>query len=125
MLQPMCNSANSPPSCTLLWLPTQVARSVEYVQSGTSALQDAKQLQKSTRKWMCCGIITLLIVAAIIVIFVVKPWQLAAVKNNNQSTGSAPAPAPSGRRLLLLQGPVGVQGLPPTGRFGDVGGVYG
>lgn len=58
----------------------QVARSVEYVQSGTAALQDAKQLQKSTRKWMCCGIITLLIVAIIIVLVVVKPWQFAAAK---------------------------------------------
>jgi syntaxin 1B/2/3 len=61
----------------------QVARSVEYVQSGTSALQDAKQLQKNTRKWMCCGIITLLIVAVIIVLVVVKPWQFAARNNNN------------------------------------------
>ncbi len=59
----------------------QVSRSVEYVQSGTSALQDAKQLQKSTRKWMCCGIITLLIIAVIIVLVVVKPWELAAKKN--------------------------------------------
>eukprot|EP00877_Chromochloris_zofingiensis_P014435 jgi/Chrzof1/9245/UNPLg00212.t1 len=54
----------------------QVARSVEYVHGGTAALQDAKQLQKKTRKWMCCAIITLLIVAAIIVIVVVKPWTL-------------------------------------------------
>ncbi len=54
----------------------QVARSVEYVQSGTVALQDAKQLQKKTRKFMCCAIIILLIVAAVIVIVVVKPWTL-------------------------------------------------
>lgn len=48
----------------------QVARSVEYVQSGTTALQDAKTLQKKTRKWMCCAIILLLVTAAVIVIVV-------------------------------------------------------
>lgn len=48
----------------------QVSRSVEYVQSGTVALQDAKQMQKKTRKWMCCAIILLLVVAAVIVIVV-------------------------------------------------------
>ena len=53
---------------------------MEYVQSGTVALQDAKQLQKKTRKWMCCGVITLLVVAAVIVIVVVKPWQM--IKTN-------------------------------------------
>lgn len=45
-------------------------RSVEYVQSGTSALQDAKMLQKKTRKWMCCAIILLLLTAAVIVVVV-------------------------------------------------------
>jgi hypothetical protein len=48
----------------------QVARSVEYVQSGTTALADAKMLQKKTRKWMCCAIILLLVTAAVIVIVV-------------------------------------------------------
>lgn len=51
----------------------QVSRSVEYVQSGTTALQDAKQLQKKTRKWMCCAIILLLVTAAVIVL-VVRGW---------------------------------------------------
>jgi syntaxin 1B/2/3 len=55
----------------------QVERSVEYVQSGTVALQDAKQFQKKKRKWMCCALILLLIIALIIVIVVVKPWTLA------------------------------------------------
>ncbi|GAB4813326.1 hypothetical protein N2152v2_000372 [Parachlorella kessleri] len=52
----------------------QVAKSVEYVQAGVTHLQAAKQLQKNTRKWMCCALITLLIIVAIIVIvvFVVK-----------------------------------------------------
>ncbi len=49
---------------------------MEYVQGGTAALQDAKKMQRNTRKWMCCGIFLLLIVAAIIVIFVVRPWTL-------------------------------------------------
>jgi len=52
----------------------QVARSVEFVQSGTTALQDAKTYQKKTRKMMCCAIMVLLCVAAIVVIVVVKPW---------------------------------------------------
>jgi syntaxin 1B/2/3 len=39
------------------------------------ALQDAKQLQKNTRKWMCCGLIVLLIIALIIVLAVVQPWK--------------------------------------------------
>lgn len=60
-----------PYSGMLSWL--QVSRSVEYVQSGTVALQDAKSLQKKTRKWMCCAIILLLVTAAVIVI-VVRLW---------------------------------------------------
>jgi hypothetical protein len=59
----------SPEFCCML-LPPQVTRSVEYVQSGTVALQDAKTLQKKTRKWMCCAIILLLVTAAVIVIVV-------------------------------------------------------
>lgn len=55
----------------------QVARSVEYVQSGTEALQTAKMYQKKKRKWMCCALILLLIIAVIIVVVVVKPWTLA------------------------------------------------
>ncbi len=46
----------------------QVAKSVEYVQAGTTHLVAAKRLQKNTRKWMCCGLILLLIVAAAIAI---------------------------------------------------------
>lgn len=46
---------------------------MEYVQSGTTALQDAKTLQKKTRKWMCCAIILLLVTAAVIVIVVSMP----------------------------------------------------
>jgi hypothetical protein len=49
---------------------------VEYVQSGTTTLQDAKTLQKKTRKWMCCAIILLLVTAAVIVIVVSRPADL-------------------------------------------------
>lgn len=52
----------------------QVARSVEYVHSGTAALQDAKRLQKNTRKWMCCGIVVLLVIALIVTLAVWQPW---------------------------------------------------
>lgn len=50
----------------------QVERASNYVKGGTEALVDAKRLQKNTRKWMCCAIITLLIVALIIVLAVVQ-----------------------------------------------------
>jgi syntaxin 1B/2/3 len=39
------------------------------------ALQKAKKLQRNSRKWMCYAIILLLMVAAIIVLAVIKPWQ--------------------------------------------------
>jgi syntaxin 1B/2/3 len=55
----------------------QVARSVDYVATGTQALQDAKQLQKKTRKLMCCALGIVLLVALIIVLAVVRPWQFA------------------------------------------------
>ncbi|OIW22023.1 hypothetical protein TanjilG_29417 [Lupinus angustifolius] len=54
---------------------SQVNNAVDHVQRGTSALQTAKKLQKSSRKWMCIGIIILLIVIAIIVVGVIKPWK--------------------------------------------------
>lgn len=53
----------------------QVANAVNHVQSGTTALQNAKKLQKNSRKWMCIAIIILLIIIAVIVIGVVKPWK--------------------------------------------------
>jgi t-SNARE complex subunit (syntaxin) len=78
----------------------QVARSVEYVQSGTAALQDAKRLQKNTRKWMCCGVVVLLLVALAIVLAVWRPWQPGALGALGgkpaapQPQPAAPAPAP-------------------------------
>ncbi|OAY35145.1 syntaxin-132 isoform X1 [Manihot esculenta] len=54
---------------------SQVANAVNHVQSGTTALQNAKKLQKNSRKWMCIAIIILLIIIAVIVVGVVKPWK--------------------------------------------------
>ncbi|CAA0843015.1 Putative syntaxin-131 [Striga hermonthica] len=54
---------------------SQVSSAVDHVQSGNTALQKAKSLQKNSRKWMCIAIIILLIIVAIVVIGVLKPWQ--------------------------------------------------
>ncbi|PKU60412.1 Putative syntaxin-131 [Dendrobium catenatum] len=52
----------------------QVSSAVDHVQSGTTALQTAKKMQKNSRKWMCIAIIILLIIVIVIVVGVVKPW---------------------------------------------------
>ncbi|CAA3017067.1 syntaxin-132-like [Olea europaea var. sylvestris] len=57
---------------------SQVSSAVDHVHSGNTALQKAKRLQKNSRKWMCIAIVILLIIVAIIVVGVLKPWQ-----NNN------------------------------------------
>ncbi|CAI9765935.1 unnamed protein product [Fraxinus pennsylvanica] len=57
---------------------SQVSSAVDHVHSGNTALQRAKSLQKNSRKWMCIAILILLIIVAIIVVGVLKPWQ-----NNN------------------------------------------
>ncbi|GMJ04552.1 syntaxin of plants 131 [Hibiscus trionum] len=54
---------------------SQVSTAVSNVQSGTVALQNAKKRRKSTRKWMCFAILILLIIVAIIVVGVLKPWK--------------------------------------------------
>ncbi|KAK9699308.1 hypothetical protein RND81_08G166400 [Saponaria officinalis] len=53
----------------------QVKNAVDHVNSGNTALQKAKSLQKNSRKWMCIAIIILLIIVAVIVVGVLKPWQ--------------------------------------------------
>ncbi|KAK1270739.1 Syntaxin-132 [Acorus gramineus] len=53
---------------------SQVSSAVDHVQSGTTALQKAKKLQKNSRKWMCIAIIILLIVVASIVVGL-QPWK--------------------------------------------------
>lgn len=54
---------------------SQVSNAVDHVNSGNTALQRAKSLQKNSRKWMCIAIIILLIIVAIVVVGVLKPWQ--------------------------------------------------
>ncbi|XP_057796654.1 syntaxin-132-like isoform X1 [Salvia miltiorrhiza] len=54
---------------------SQVTNAVDHVQSGTTALQNARELQKSSRKCMCIAIILLLLIVAIIVLSVVRPWK--------------------------------------------------
>ncbi|KAG5631902.1 hypothetical protein H5410_003619 [Solanum commersonii] len=53
---------------------SQVSAAVDHVQSGSTALQKAKSLQRNSRKWMCIAIIILLIIVAVIVVGVLKPW---------------------------------------------------
>ncbi|XP_022718870.1 syntaxin-132-like [Durio zibethinus] len=53
---------------------SQVSSAVDHVQSGNTALQKAKKLQKNSRKWMCIAIIILLLIVVIIVVAVIKPW---------------------------------------------------
>ncbi|GAA0187460.1 hypothetical protein LIER_34748 [Lithospermum erythrorhizon] len=55
---------------------TQVSNAVDHVQSGNTALQSAKKLQKSSRKCMCLVIIILLIIIiAVVVVGVLQPWK--------------------------------------------------
>ncbi|XP_048327369.1 syntaxin-132-like isoform X1 [Ziziphus jujuba] len=54
---------------------TQVTNAVDHVQRGNTALQNAKKLQKNSRKWMCIAIIILLLIVAIVVVGVLKPWK--------------------------------------------------
>ena len=53
---------------------TQVSKSVDYVQRGNVALVAARRYQRSSRKWMCCSIITVLLIACAILLPVLQPW---------------------------------------------------
>ncbi|CAI9090306.1 OLC1v1025053C1 [Oldenlandia corymbosa var. corymbosa] len=53
----------------------QVNIAVVHVHDGTNTLQNAKKLQKNSRKWMCIAIIILLFIVAIIVVGVIQPWK--------------------------------------------------
>ena len=53
----------------------QVTNATDHVRTGNDALQTAKSLQKKSRKCMMIGIILLLVIAAIIVLAVWKPWK--------------------------------------------------
>ncbi|KAE9457770.1 hypothetical protein C3L33_10300, partial [Rhododendron williamsianum] len=54
---------------------SQVSNAVDHVQSGTTALQTAKKLQRNSRKWMCIAIVILLVIVGIIVVGVIQPWK--------------------------------------------------
>ncbi|KAL3615268.1 hypothetical protein CASFOL_040929 [Castilleja foliolosa] len=54
---------------------SQVSNAVNHVQTGTASLQEAKKLQKKSRKWMCIAIIVFLIVVVVIVVGVLQPWR--------------------------------------------------
>ena len=60
---------------TLDNIETQVAKTVDFVNSGTSALVDAKTYQQRSRKTMCCVIVILLSIILVIVVGVLKPWE--------------------------------------------------
>ncbi len=50
------------------------------MQTGVTAVQDAKRLQKNTRKWMLCGIITTslgIIAIVLAVVLTIRPWETA------------------------------------------------
>uniref|UniRef100_A0A0E0E7S2 t-SNARE coiled-coil homology domain-containing protein n=1 Tax=Oryza meridionalis TaxID=40149 RepID=A0A0E0E7S2_9ORYZ len=57
---------------------THVSNATNHIQQGVSALQNAKKLQKNSRKWMCYAIILLLIIVVIIVVAVIQPWKKGA-----------------------------------------------
>ncbi|KAJ7564405.1 hypothetical protein O6H91_02G016000 [Diphasiastrum complanatum] len=50
----------------------QVNRAASFVEHGTTQLFIAKKHQRNTRKWMCIGIILLLIIIVAIVVPIVK-----------------------------------------------------
>ncbi|KAI3863107.1 hypothetical protein MKW98_015565 [Papaver atlanticum] len=53
----------------------QVANTKDHVQSGNDSLKTAKSLQRKSRKCMMIATILVLIIAAIIVLSVLKPWK--------------------------------------------------
>ncbi|KAG6385161.1 hypothetical protein SASPL_153989 [Salvia splendens] len=59
----------------------QVTNAVDHVQSGTTALQNARKLHKGSRKCMCIAIIILLVIGVIIVVMFII-WS-----NHGKTTG--------------------------------------
>ncbi|KAH7424921.1 hypothetical protein KP509_11G031700 [Ceratopteris richardii] len=55
-----------------------------FVNKGTQKLQEAKTIQRNTRKWTCIAIIILLIIIAIVLI----PTLITLLKNNSSSSSS-------------------------------------
>ncbi|XP_015694780.1 syntaxin-132-like [Oryza brachyantha] len=59
---------------TLNDIEDQVHKAVDHLQGGNEALREAKSLQKKSRKCMFIAIIILLVIAAIVVLSILKPW---------------------------------------------------
>uniref|UniRef100_A0A0E0I0L5 t-SNARE coiled-coil homology domain-containing protein n=1 Tax=Oryza nivara TaxID=4536 RepID=A0A0E0I0L5_ORYNI len=59
---------------TLNDIENQVQNAVDHIQRGTGELRTAKRLQKKSRKCMFIAIIILLVIAAIVVLSILKPW---------------------------------------------------
>uniref|UniRef100_A0A0E0LLJ1 t-SNARE coiled-coil homology domain-containing protein n=1 Tax=Oryza punctata TaxID=4537 RepID=A0A0E0LLJ1_ORYPU len=59
---------------TLNDIENQVQNAVDHLQHGTEELRTAKRLQKKSRKCMFIAIIILLVIAAIVVLSILKPW---------------------------------------------------
>lgn len=55
---------------------TNVGQAVEHVKAGNVMLVKARDLQKNTRKWIICGVCTLIIIIVVVVLIVVKPWSI-------------------------------------------------
>jgi syntaxin 1B/2/3 len=53
----------------------KVSNATNHIQHGVTALQNAKKLQKNSRKWMCYAIILLLVIVVVIVVAVIQPWK--------------------------------------------------
>jgi len=53
----------------------KVSNATNHIQQGVTALQNAKKLQKNSRKWMCYAIILLLVIVVVIVVAVIQPWK--------------------------------------------------
>lgn len=45
------------------------------MKKGTEYIVEAKELQKNTRKWMCCLVMVMVLIVFIVVMTVVKPWK--------------------------------------------------
>lgn len=55
----------------------QVGRARDHVETGVTHLVEAKRSQKRTRRLMCCALCTLIIIAVVIVLAILKPWEIA------------------------------------------------
>ncbi|KAL5731815.1 hypothetical protein ACHQM5_004509 [Ranunculus cassubicifolius] len=52
-----------------------VTDALDYVVQGNRELQKSKKLKRNKRKWMCVGIMILLIMVAVIAVAVFQPWE--------------------------------------------------